>query len=290
MPDWPYVKRSSPLTMRREIIIIFLSVFGLLSGQVSYAQKHETGFLDRSVALSGDPYRFQVYLPPDYTRKKKWPVILFLHGTGESGDDGILPTDHGIGTAIRRHRERFPAIVVFPQCRAKAVWFGTMEDQALRALDQSVREFNGDIQRIYLTGNSLGGYGTWQFAARHPGKFAAIAPVAGGIRPPEGFLMPAEIEKLAKKGDPFITIFLTNDPYAGVSRMIGRTPVWIFHGEKDERVPVTEARKMYQELKALGADVKYTEYANKGHGITETAYAEPDLPAWLLSHKLNKQR
>jgi poly(3-hydroxybutyrate) depolymerase len=148
-----------------------------------FAGARETGFLNRSIAGGGEAYRYQVYVPADFTPARKWPVILFLHGAGARGDDGLLPTDHGIGTAIRRHGSRFPAIVVFPQCRRDAIWFGSMEERAVQALDRSVKEFNGDPHGLYLTGISLGGYGTWQVAARHPGKFAAIVPIAGGGGP-----------------------------------------------------------------------------------------------------------
>src|SRR5437588_11766994 len=86
------------------------------------AKKQETGFLDRTITVAGTAYKYQVFVPDDWTKQKKWPVILFLHGAGERGDDGLIQTEVGIGTAIRRYRDRFPAVVVMPQCRRNVWW------------------------------------------------------------------------------------------------------------------------------------------------------------------------
>jgi predicted peptidase len=149
------------------------------------ARKIETGFLDRTATLAGTEYKYQVFVPDNWTKKVWWPVILFLHGTGERGDDGLIQTEVGIGTAIRRDRNRLPAIAVMPQCRKKVWWAeSTMSDVAMAALEQAQKEFHANPQRIYLTGLSMGGYGTWYLAGRYPGKFAAITPICGGILVP----------------------------------------------------------------------------------------------------------
>jgi predicted peptidase len=142
------------------------------------ARNIATGFLDRTVVVAGTEYKYQVFVPDNWTKKKKWPVVLFLHGAGERGEDGLIQTEVGIGTAMRRNRSRFPAIVVMPQCR-KNVWWeeSTMADLTMAALAGAQKEFNGDQTRIYLTGLSMGGYGTWYLAGKYPGKFAAIAPI-----------------------------------------------------------------------------------------------------------------
>src|SRR6516225_5944619 len=102
------------------------------------ARKVETGFLDRAVTVAGTGYKYQVFVPDTWTKKKKWPVILFLHGAGERGDDGLIQTEVGIGTAIRRDRSRVPAIVVMPQCRKDAWWTDSaMGDLAMAALEQA---------------------------------------------------------------------------------------------------------------------------------------------------------
>jgi predicted peptidase len=282
------------LIRRRSLIlaIAFAVAAALLTVAPARAKKIETGFLDRTVIVAGTEYKYQVFVPDNWTSKKKWPVILFLHGAGERGDDGLIQTEVGIGTAIRRDRSRVPAIVVMPQCR-KDVWWtdSAMGDVAMAALEQAQNEFHGDSARIYLTGLSMGGYGSWYLAGKYPGKFAAIAPICGGI------LMPDKAR--AQSPD-------DNSPYLEAARKIGRTPVWIFHGGDDPVVPVSESRRMAEAMKTvLGQDtlytarpaarpvevpeVIYTEYPGVGHNSWEKAYADPDLIRWLLTKSLLKK-
>jgi len=249
----------------------------LIFAMTSSARAAETGFLNRTVKIGAETYRYQVYVPRDWDKKRKWPIILFLHGAGERGDDGIVQTEVGIGGAIRRYVDRFPAIVVMPQCRKDKWWTEeTMQQQALQALEQSMKEFNGDRDRTYLTGLSMGGYGAWSIAAKRPGKFAAIVPVCGGIRPPPRVPVP----DAAKAIDPNV------DLYAQAAQRIGKTPIWIFHGGADPVVPPDESRKMNEALMAVGGDVKYTEYEKVGHNSWDKAYAEPELMKWMLGHTL----
>lgn len=256
--------------MRRVHFLLGFLLFSLSSVFPAFAKKPETGFLDRKITIQGVEYEFQVFVPEDWSRKKKWPVILFLHGAGERGDDGLIETEVGIGTAIRRDRGRFPAIVVMPQCR-KDVWWTDlkMEAMAMAVLSQATKEFHGDRQRTYLTGLSMGGYGTWALAADYPATFAALVPICGGIlRPEEARKQPADDMR----------------PYTNAAQKIGRlTPVWIFHGGDDPAVPVTESRRMADAMKALGGEVRYTEYPGVGHNSWEKAYAEPELMTWLLT-------
>ncbi len=239
---------------------------------MAYA-KNETGFVDRSLKIGGVVYRYQVYVPEGWNKSHQWPVVLFLHGAGERGDDGMLQTQVGIGTAIRLHRDRFPCIVVMPQCR-RSIWWPDprMEEVALKALDAAMKEFRGDRRRVYLTGLSMGGYGTWSLASKTAGKFAALVPICGGVTPPRG---------ASANSSPAAD----SDPYSSVSRKIGKTPVWIFHGGDDRTVPVAESRRMNEALKAAGGDVRYTEYPGVGHNSWDKAYAEPDLMKWLLAQQ-----
>ena len=159
-----------------------------------------------------------------------------------------------------------------------------MANYALAALDASVNEFNGDSQRLYLAGFSLGGYGVWQIAAAHPGKFAALVPIAGGVvgeRP----IAPADRAAII----PAVGIMLdTAEPYKAIATAIGQTPVWVFHGDADESVPVDFSRRIVQALRDNGSrNVKYTEYANDGHMIIIKAFSEPGLLEWLADQKLN---
>ncbi len=147
------------LIRRRSLIlaIFFAVVAVLLTVAPACAKKIETGFLDRTVTVATTEYKYQVFVPDNWTSRKKWPLILFLHGAGERGDDGLIQTEVGIGTAIRRNRSRVPAIVVMPQCR-KDVWWtdSAMGDVAMAALEHAQKEFHGDTARIYLTGLSMG--------------------------------------------------------------------------------------------------------------------------------------
>ena len=151
-----------------------------------------------------------------------------------------------------------------------------MQAQALAALDQSIAEFNGDKERVYLTGISMGGYGSWKMASENPNKFAAIAPVCGGIRPPALPSVPAAATATSE----------TADPYREAARKIGATPVWIFHGGEDRVVPRDESRKMNDAIKTAGGTVKYTEYEGVGHNSWDRAYSDAELMTWMLGQKL----
>jgi predicted peptidase len=258
------------IALRKITLPLLLLLFVAATAQ---AKKPETGFLDRSVTIQGTVYKFQVYVPEDWSTKKKWPMILFLHGAGERGDDGLVQTEVGMGRAIRSERSRFPAVVVMPQCRKEGWWPNApMDEVAMQALEQSETEFHGDPRRVYLTGLSMGGYGTWRLAEKYPRRFAAIVPICGGIIPPHGG------SHLAAQD---------SKPYEDAAKKIGsQTPVWIFHGGDDDTVPVTESRRMAEAMKALGGEVHYTEYPGVGHDSWNKAYAEPELISWMLSKTL----
>lgn len=261
-------------------LLYLLLTFFFCSALPALAKKRETGFLDRTVSVGGVSYRYQVFVPVNFDPHKKWPVVLFLHGAGERGDNGLLQTDVGLGRAIRRSASDLPFIVVMPQCRADRTWmFLDMQGQALAALEESIKEFRGDRERVYLTGISMGGYGTWDLAAKYPGRFAALVPICGGIRGPERFPQ----LHVSLVDDPKIA-----DPYAETARRVGKTPVWMFHGAEDESVPVEESRKMARALEEAHANVRYTEYAGVGHNSWDRAYAEPGLIQWVLEQKVPK--
>ncbi len=244
------------------------------------AKKHETGFLDRSITLQGANYRYQVFVPENWTPRQQWPVILFLHGAGERGEDGLQQTDVGIGVAIRTNRSDIPAIVVMPQCPKNLWWTQPpMDDLAMATLDAATKEFHGDVRRTYLTGISMGGYGSWRLAEKYPGRFAALVVICGGIRPPAATLkIHPELAKWTPPDNP--------KSYSDAAAKIGKVPVWIFHGGDDDIVPVTESQRMYAAMKATGGDVRYTEYAGVKHASWDKAYDEPKLFPWLFSKSL----
>jgi predicted peptidase len=249
----------------------------LLALAAPAASAQETGFLHRTIDVSGVSYKYQVFVPKGYSPEKKWPVIFFLHGAGERGSDGESQTAIGLPARLRLNPD-FPAIVVMPQCE-RGAWWGDpiMEAQAFRALDQAMKEFKGDPQRVYLTGLSMGGYGAWAFAYKYPERFAAVVPVCGGVVGSRRFMVPPEWHPLARAPE---------DPYKETASHLTRIPIWAFHGDSDPVVPVTESRKLTEAIKAAGGKVRYTEYPGVGHNSWERAYAEKELLDWMLAQRL----
>ena len=237
----------------------------------------ETGFLNRTLDLRGIAYHFQVYLPEDFRRDdhRQWPIILFLHGRGERGAEGMWQTQIGLPSSVRDHPERWPFIIVMPQCPQMHYWTEPdMMTMAMSALNQEILEFHADTSRTYLTGLSLGGYGAWELARTYPKRWAAVAIAAGGIfwsyapdRWHEAATLPAE--------------------YA---RAVGHTPFWLFHGSDDPVVPVREDEMMFAALKASGGHLRYWVYQGLKHDCWFRAFNEPDLPRWLLSHRVDPKQ
>jgi predicted peptidase len=151
-----------------------------------------------------------------------------------------------------------------------------MEDVAIQSLDAAAKEFHGDPARTYLTGLSMGGYGSWFIAGKYPNRFAAMIVICGGIRPPEhAYKTDPDLIKLTPPDQP--------QSYANVAAKVGKIPVWIFHGADDDVVPVTESQRMNAAMKALGGEVHYTEYPGVKHVSWDRAYDEPKLFPWLFS-------
>jgi predicted peptidase len=238
---------------RRSLAALFATPLLALAALAGPAR--ETGFLNRVIEQDGQKLRYVVYVPLDYTPEKKWPVVLFLHGAGERGDDGLKQSQVGLGTALRMLPGRYPAVVVMPQCATGARWSDAMARFALAALDRTLKEYSCDPSRQYLTGLSMGGYGSWLLAAEHPERFAAVAPICGG-------------------GDP------------GAAAKLKSLPIWAFHGDADTAVPVARSREMIDALKTAGSTaVKYTEYPGVGHNSWDAAYADRALAEWLFAQK-----
>ncbi|MCS7310065.1 MAG: alpha/beta hydrolase-fold protein [Armatimonadetes bacterium] len=218
-------------------------------------ERVETGFLNRTYVQGNLSMPYVVYVPRDYTPSKQYPVILFLHGAGERGNDGLRQTQVGIGTAIRTYPERFPCLVVMPQCPADRWWRGEELEAAYQCLQQTMREFSCDPKRVYLTGLSMGGFGSWELLAKYPDTFAAAIPICGRGNP-------ADAEKLKN------------------------IPLWVFHGEADTLVPPTFSREMVEALRKAGAtQVKYTELPGIGHNSWDPAYSSAEVIRWLLEQK-----
>jgi len=231
----------------------------------------QTGFLDRNIVHAGTRYRYQVYVPSSYDGSRAWPVVLFLHGAGERGDDGLLQTTVGIAAAIRRYPERYPAIVVMPQAPRDSFWAGPPGDAALAALDRTCAEFNVDPKRMYLTGLSMGGHGSWYLGYHHAERFAALLVICGfvGDRPNRPTVVPP--------GE--------GTPYQRMAARVKTLPIWIVHGEADSRVPVTESRLMHEALGAVDADVQYTELPGTDHDSWTATYDSASIVRWLFEQR-----
>ena len=240
----------------------------LVLPSLANSQNVETGFLNRTLSLDDVTHRYQVYVPATYDSRARWPVILFLHGAGERGVDGLVQTEVGLGSALRRLADRYPAIVVFPQSPPEGNWQGDSARMALAALDRALAEFRTDTSRVYLTGLSMGGNGAWHIAYHHGERFAAVVVICGFVmaRGPFPGIVPNDLE----------------DPYKAVAARVKSVPVWIVHGEADPVVPVSESRRMHEALLAAGAEVHYEELAGVGHNAWDAAYSSPELAEWLF--------
>ena len=246
----------------------------LLVAAPAFARRaQETGFLNRSLTINGVAHKYQVYLPEGWNEHEKWPIILFLHGTGERGTEGMDETQIGLPAAIRMHPERWPFVVVMPQVPFNHHhWTDPdMMEMAMGALDLETHEFHGDPERTYLTGLSLGGYGVWELARTYPHTFAAIVPVSGGV------FWSYQPQRWQQTELPM--------EYA---RVVAHTPAWIFHGADDPVVAPKQSELMYEAMKAEGGNVRFWEYAGVRHNSWEKAYAVPELPHWFLSHHLGQ--
>ena len=234
----------------------------------------ETGFLNRRIQIGPATYRYQVYLPEEWRRndRKQWPMILFLHGRGERGEEGMWQTQIGLPQAIRDHPERWPFVVVMPQCSIDRYWTDKdMLAMAMAELDQEIAEFHGDPARIYLSGLSMGGYGAWELARSYPNRWAAAAIAAGGIfwsYAPERW-----------QQAPRLT--------AEYAQAVSKVSMWLFHGTDDNIVVPRQDELLYASLKAAGGHVRFWLYQGLKHDCWTRAYLEPELPKWLLSHHVD---
>jgi acetyl esterase/lipase len=212
------------------------------------------GFHLRTVKTGQGERKYSVFLPVDYDGKKSFPVVLFLHGSGERGNDGVMSAQVGLGAAIFGRPDDYPFIAVFPQ--AEKTWKAGSDDAnaALAALDDVLGAYKADRRKVILTGLSMGGAGTWSIAAANPGRFAAVVPVCG-------------------RGD------------EATASTFKATPVWAFVGDADSDATVLNSRAMVLALRAAGAQAQLTEYRGVGHNSWDRAYNDPRLVGWMLGNR-----
>ena len=239
----------------------------------------ESDFLSREINISGKTQRYRVFVPKTRTPGERLPIMLYLHGSDERGDnnEGQLS---GPAPLILANSNNFRFIIVFPQCPIGRIWDKEMVEIAMAELAQTVSEFNADESQTYLAGFSLGGFGTWMAAATYPDKFAAIMPMSGRVFPRSGerSSVSQEIRSLAD----------ADQPYNAVAERLSKMPVWIFHGANDPIVPVENSRQMAKALKAVGNEnARYTELENTGHVSLNAAFSDPELLKWLSAQHIS---
>jgi predicted peptidase len=205
---------------------------------------------------------YLLYLPREYRQDKKWPLLVYLHGSGQRGNDlervrraslpMLLEPDRALpgDSAIL---DQF--IIISPQCPTDAGW---VPEQVIALIEQVGKSFPVDQERVYLTGFSMGGFGTWATACQYPERFAAIVPLAGG-------------------GD------------VNLADRLKDTPIWAFHGAKDETVPLGSDQAMVDAVRKCGGKVEFTVYPEARHGIAIETYQNPELYQWLLAQRRSQQ-
>jgi predicted peptidase len=229
---------------------------------------------DRQITYTGGPYQDEVFhyrllKPAKLEPGKKYPLVLFMHGAGERGDDNVLQLMYlPTWLADAAMREKYNCFVLVPQCRAKRWWTiprALRKDKdadpydpatadigvAEALLEKTLAEEPIDQQRIYLTGISMGGYGSWALAAKHPDRFAAVAPVCGGGS-------------------------------TSTAAQLKDIPLWVFHGGADPVVPPDQSRQMIEAIKQAGGNPQYTEFEGVGHDSWTPAYRESGLLEWMF--------
>lgn len=206
--------------------------------------------------------QYLLYLPKDYNPKsrQRWPLMLFLHGAGERGTNVQRVAIHGPLKLVKQGKD-FPFIIVAPLCPEGELW---ENEPLLKLLEHVEKKFAVDTNRVYLTGLSMGGYGTWRLGLAHPEKFAAIVPICGG-----GQLIDVLLAGYGKKVNPLKTF-----------------PIWAFHGAKDPAVPLEESERMIKAIKKSGeTEATLTIYPDAGHDSWTATYNNPELYEWLLKHE-----
>lgn len=194
---------------------------------------------------------YWLYLPKNYYDQQKWPLLVFLHGAGERGQDLNRLKIHGPIMLVEQGKD-LPFIIVAPQCPADQ-WWPYRVEHISAVIDEIVEKYPVDTKRIYMTGLSMGGYGTWATATRYPDRFAAIAPICGG-------------------GE----VLLAN--------LLKAVPIWAFHGDKDTIVPLSESQRMVDAVNNAGGNAKLTIYPGVNHNSWTQTYNNDALYEWFLSH------
>lgn len=245
-----------------KVSLIILCFF--VAHTIPCAAQDLTLFKKHTYYTSSDTLPYRLLHPETIDPEKKYPLVLFLHGSGERGNDNELNLKYITDLFLNdQNRDTHPAFVLVPQCPSSESW--KPKDwlakpnepviTVINLIDSLVNMLSIDVNRIYVIGLSMGGYGTWYLITRFPDKFAAAVPICGG-------------------GD------------WNQAKTIQHIPLWVFHGRKDDVVLPEQSRKMVHALKKAGGKPLYTEYKKVGHDSWTPAFKEPELLPWMFSHQL----
>lgn len=250
---------------RREFCSIFAGVF-LSTPDLSNEKNSDVFIAETFRNARGEKMPYRLFVPPAYDKRRTYPLVLWLHGGAGRGNDNLKQIQGGNTSGSHvwtkaENQSRHPCFVVAPQCPENEQWT-TIETVrttaqlrlAIEVVADLQKRFSLDARRLYITGQSMGGFGTWAAIAEHPQMFAAAIPVCGG-------------------GDE-----------TQASKLVD-VPVWAFHGEKDKAVSVERSRNMIAAIKKAGGTPKYTEYKGAGHVIWNEVFNEPDLLSWVFAQK-----
>jgi predicted peptidase len=237
--------------MRTLTLLVLLFAF-FPQQQFSQSLNGQQSRLFKKKAVRNLTGKYLLFLPESYGKtKQRFPLIMYLHGGSLRGDDVEKVRTLGLPQLVE-HDKSFPFIVVSPLCPAGETW--TDAELLIGILDEVVAKYSVDSARVYLTGHSMGGRGTWYLAYKHPERFAAIAPMS-----------------------PLSTI-------SAWAIKLRNVPVWAFHGARDNIASIEESKTLVDALKALGGDVKFTELVDRDHFILDI-YEDRQLYEWFLQHR-----
>ncbi len=226
-------------------------------------------FVQPSVTVSGESRAFQVFVPKAYTTDKKWPVILYIDGSGGRGTDNTSQVAQSLGAIVRAQASTYPAIVVFPQVPAPETTPRSLITAiCLADLDWAVAKYNGDPKRLYVTGISFGGGVAYELAYENPTKFAALAPVA------------SVYSDVSVTSDPNATL---GSSYPLLAQRLTTTSTWIWHGALDTSPSPTVSQNIYSALQAAGDPAKITVVPGMGHAIWDQVYVDNSFYTWLYA-------
>lgn len=242
------------------LLLVCAAIFSAMNAKAQTSPSPITAASFDWKSTRGGELKYLLYLPPDYNKSsdKKWPLMLFLHGAGERGTHVNRVAIHGPMSLVKRGTN-FPFIIVAPQCPEGEIWDN---EPLLQLLDRIESTYAVDTNRVYLTGLSMGGYGSWRLGLGYPERFAALAPVCGGANMIEVILGSWEKERC---------------------KQMLQLPIWAFHGAKDDVVPPIESERVINSLKKIGhKNIKLTVYPQAKHDSWKDAYADPKFYEWLL--------